>query len=233
MSRASPSTRPSGFTFVELLLALALGALVAAILGLLVHGLFSAGNSQAARLRGPFAAQAALRTLAREISCAFAPPVKDLAPLRLSASTEIGKPETILAFYVPVPAPLGYDIEQVTYEVAPTRGPLRELRRISAPCSGPLTNAPVTNLLFEGRFALAIEAMTNGTACAAWPPDQTQDKPTLPASLRLTLSLDGQEPFRTEVLIQTAAGIQSPIDRKGQKAEELAAEPAAAAAAEK
>ena len=233
MSRASPSIRPSGFTFVELLLALALGALVAAILGLLVHGLFSAGNSQTARLRGPFAAQAALRTLSREISCAFAPPVKDLAPLRLSASTEIGKPEVVLAFYVPVPAPLGYDIEQVTYEVAPTRGPLRELRRISAPCSGPYTNVPVTNLLFEGRFALAIEAMTNGTACAAWPPDQTPDKPTLPASLRLTLSLDGQEPLRTEVLIQAAAGIQSPLDRKDPKAEEPAAEPAVAESAGK
>ena len=47
MSRASPSIRPSGFTFVELLLALALGALVAAILGALIHGLFSAGAGQA------------------------------------------------------------------------------------------------------------------------------------------------------------------------------------------
>ena len=231
MSRASPSTRPSGFTFVELLLALALGALVAAILGLLVHGLFSAGNSQTARLRGPFAAQAALRTLSREISCAFAPPVKDLAPLRLSASTEIGKPEVVLAFYVPVPAPLGYDVEQVTYEVAPTRGPVRELRRISAPCSGPYTNVPVTNLLFEGRFALAIEAMTNGTACAVWPPPKTQDKPTLPASLRLTLALPGQETLQTEVLIQSALGIQSPIERKDRTAEEPAEEPAAGEAA--
>ena len=225
MSRASPSTRPSGFTFVELLLALALGALVAAILGLLVHGLFSAGNSQAARLRGPFAAQAALRTLSREISCAFAPPVEHLATLRLSASTEIGKPEVVLAFYVPVPAPLGYDIEQVTYEVAPTRGPVRELRRISAPCSGPYTNVPVTNLLFEGRFALAIEAMTNGTACAAWPPVPAPDQPTLPASLRLTLAMPGQEPLRTEVLVQAAAGIHSPVERKKQKTEEAPAEP--------
>ena len=85
----------------------------------------------------------------------------------------------------------------------------------------------------QWHFALAIEAMTNGTACVAWPPVPAPDQPTLPASLRLTLSLDGQEPFRTEVLIQTAAGIQSPIDRKDQKAEEPAAEPAAAAAAEK
>ena len=233
MSRASPSIRPSGFTFIELLLALALGALVAAILGALIHGLFSAGASQASRLRGPVAARAALRILSREISCAFAPPVENLAPLRLSASTEIGKPEVVLAFYVPVPAPFGYDVEQVTYEVAPTRGPVRELRRISAPCSGPYTNVPVTNLLFEGRFALAIEAMTNGTACVAWPPVPAPDQPTLPASLRLTLSLDGQEPLRTEVLIQAATGIQSPVDRKDAQAEEPAAEPAVAESAGK
>ena len=52
MSRFPPRLRPSGFTFVELLLALALGALVAAILGTLVHGLFTAGEGQAGRLRG-------------------------------------------------------------------------------------------------------------------------------------------------------------------------------------
>ena len=225
MSRASPSIRPSGFTFIELLLALALGALVAAILGALIHGLFSAGASQASRLRGPVAARAALRILSREISCAFAPPVENLAPLRLSASTEIGKPEVVLAFYVPVPAPFGYDVEQVTYEVAPSQGPLRKLQRISAPCSGPLTNAPVTNLLFEGRFSLAIEALTNGTACAEWPPPKTTEKPTLPASLRLTLAMPGQEPLWTEVLVQAAAGIHSPVERKKQKTEEAPAEP--------
>lgn len=219
MSRGSPRIRPSGFTFVELLLALALGALVAAILGVLVHGLFSAGEGQASRFRGSFAARAALRTLSRDISCAFAPPVEKLAPLRLSASTEVGQPQVVLAFYVPVPAPLGYDVAQVTYEVAPTRRGRFEIRRISAPCSGPLTNAPVTNLLFEGRFALAIEALTNGTACAAWPPPQTQEKPTLPTSLRLTWSMPGRESFQTEVLIQAAAGIRSPVERPNRPAE--------------
>ena len=231
MSRASPSLRKSAFTFVELLLALALGALVAAILATLVRGLLSAGEGQASRLRGPFAARAALRVLTREISCAFAPPVENLAPLQLSTAAEPGQPEVVLAFYAPVPAAFGYDVAQVTYEVAPTRDGRREIRRISVPCAGPLTNAPVTNLLFEGRFSLAIEAMTNGTACTVWPPPKTQDKPTLPASLRLTLAMPGQETLQTEVLIQSALGIQSPIERKDRKAEEPAEEPAAGDAA--
>ena len=213
MSRSIPRIRPSGFTFVELLLALALGALVAAILGLLVHGLFAAGEGQSGRLRGPYAARAALRHLSRELACAFAPPAEGLPPLQLAVSTEVGRPETVLSFYVPGPGPLGYDVERVTYEIAPTRGPRREWRRISAPCSGPRTNAPATNVLFEGQFALAVEVLADGAAHAVWPPPKGEPPPGLPASLRLTLALPGQEPWQTEVLIQAATGIRCPIER--------------------
>lgn len=213
MSRVPPRNRPSGFTFVELLLALALGALVAAILGTLVHGLFAAGESQSGRLRGPFAARAALRSLARELACAYAPPVENLPPLQLAVSAEVGRPETVLAFYVPVPGPLGYDVEHVTYEIAPTRGTRREWRRISAPCSGPFTNAPVTNVLFEGRFALAVEVLADGAVHGVWPPPKGESQPGLPPSLRLTLALPGQDPWQTEVLVQAATGIRCPIER--------------------
>lgn len=216
MKPPPPKARPGGFTLVELLLALALGVLVTAILGALIHGLLTVGTGQSGRIRGPLAARAAVRTLAREISCAFAPPVKDLVPLTLAASTEIGQPEVALSFYAPVPAEPralgGYDIEQVTYEVAAAGNGRRVLRRIAAPCSGPLTNAPVTNLLFEGRFSLAIEAVTNGTAAAEWPPRDAAE-PALPPSLRLSLALPGEDPLQTEVLIQAAAGIRSPVER--------------------
>ena len=216
MTPPRTQARPAGFTLVELLLALALGALVAAILGALIHGLLTAGTGQSGRFQGPLAARAAIRSLSREISCAFAPPVKDLAPLTLATSTEIGKPEVVLSFYAPVPAEPralgGYDIEQVTYEVEVIGDGRRALRRISAPCSGPLTNAPVTNLLFEGSFSLAVEAITNGTACAEWPPEDAVE-PELPPSLRLSLALPGEEPLQTEVLIQAATGIRSPVER--------------------
>lgn len=216
MRRTSPSLRPSGFTFVELLLALALGTLVAAILAALVHGLLVAGTGQASRFQGPFAARAALRVLSREIACAYAPPGEDLAPLRLSTSTEPGQPDVRLAFYAPVraePRSLGgYDVEQVAYEVMRIGEGRRELRRIAAPCSGPATNAPVTNRLFEGRFTLAIAALTNAHPHAAWPPPDVE-KPALPSSLRLSLAVDGEDPIATEVLIQSAADIRSPLER--------------------
>ena len=213
MSRTPPRIRPAGFTFVELLLALALGALVAAILGTLVHGLFAAGEGQSGRLRGSFAARAALRILSRELACAYAPPAEDVPPLQLSVSTEVGQPETVLSFYVPVPGSLGYDVEQVTYEIAPARGAQREWRRISAPCSGPFADAPVTNVLFTGPFALTVEILSEEVAHPVWPPPQGETKPGLPPSARLTLALPGQKPQQTEVLIQAATGIRCPIER--------------------
>ncbi len=219
------NARQAGFTLVELLLAMALGVLVAGILAALIHGLLAAGEGQATRLQGPFAARAALRTLSREIACAFAPPVKDLPPLQLSTSTETAKPEVHLEFYLPVPAEPraihGYDIEHVTYEVFQTGNGRRELQRISAPCSGSFTNAPVTNRMLNGRFTLTIEAVTNEIARTEWPPPKTE-KSGLPTSVRLSLSLPGEKPLQTEVLIQTATGIRSPVERIADPSEEPA-----------
>ena len=216
MNPALHNARRRGFTLVELLISIALGVLVAGILATILHGLLSAGDGQRTRLRGPFAAQAALRSLSREITCAFAPPVKDLAPLRLSTSTEPGKPEIQLHFFAPVPAePFfahGYDIEQVTYQVIKKRKGQKDLLRISVPCSGPATNTPVTNLLLTGSFTLTLEAVTNDVARTEWPPKKMEN-PILPTSMRLSLALPHEDPIQTEVLIQTATGIHSPIER--------------------
>ena len=215
ISKPSSQSRP-GFTLVELLLAMALGVLVAAILAALVQGLLVAGDGLSGRISGPFAARTAVRALSREIACAFAPPVEGLAPLQLSSATEPDKPRVRLAFYVPVPAEPrsagGYDIEQVVWTVQPFADGHRELQRVSAPCSGPFTNAPVTNCWLSGRFDLAIEAVTNDVFHVEWPP-AGMDTPALPAALRLVLSLPGEAPIHTEILIQAAHGIRSPVER--------------------
>ncbi len=198
---------------VELLLALALGALVAGILGALIHGLLTAGNGQASRIKGPYAARAAVRALSQEITCAYAPPVKDLDPLQLSTSTEPGKPALLLSFYVPIPGQIGADVEQVSYAVQRLEDNQRELQRISAPCAGPYTNAPVTNRLLTGQFTLTVEAMEEEEALSEWPPAQATET-ALPTSMRLVLTLAGQAPIETEVLIQAATGISSPVERE-------------------
>ena len=216
MPPKSPSRPCAGFTLVELLLATVLAVLVAAILAALIHGLLTAGDSLAGRVRGPFAARAALRALSREAACAFAPPVEELAPLQLGVSTEPDQPRVQLVFYAPVPAATGliggYDLEQITWRVQPFADGHRELQRISVPCSGPFTNVPTTNLWLAGPFELAIEAVTNGTGLAVWPPPG-MDPPALPPALRMTLAWPGEAPLHTEVLIQTANGLRSPVER--------------------
>lgn len=227
MPRPPPVVRRNGFTFVELLLAMALGALAAAILAVLIHGLMTAGDIQSDRLHGPVAARSALRTLSREAACAFAPPVQNLTPMELTTSTEPGKPEVRLAFYAPAPdavLPGGYDILRVAYEVHRSGDGRKELRRLDAPCSGPLTNAPSTNILLQGRFTLAIEALENETPHAEWPPPD-QSPPALPPSLHLALTWNKEPPFETETLVQAATGIRSPLERET-PAEPLPGEPA-------
>jgi prepilin-type N-terminal cleavage/methylation domain-containing protein len=207
--------RQAGFTFVELLLAIALGALVAGILAAMLHGLLVAGAGQSSRLQGPHAARRALTTLAREAACAFPPPGAELAAVELATSTEPGKPEVRLAFYAPVAAEqaragTAYDLHHVVYEVHRQEEGRRVLQRISAPCSGPFTNTYVTNPLLAGHFSLEIAAVTNDAIHAAWPlPDAESSH--LPSSLRLTLLLPQTAPLQTEALIQAAAGMPSPV----------------------
>lgn len=211
--RKSPD---GGFTFVELLLALALGVLVLATLGLLLRSLFVSGEMQAERLGGPFAARRALRSLSREISCAFAPPAENVVPLSLSSSTEPGKPALLLSFYLPVPSPDfpgAYDVHRVEYRVVSAEPGKRDFLRISSPCSGPATNAPSTNLIFRGRFSLSAEVSDDGKSHPQWPP---ADEPAagLPDSVALSLLLHGRdEPMQTEALVHSASVVRSPVER--------------------
>lgn len=210
MPRHSAPRRLAGFTFVELLLALALGALVAVILGGLLHGLLVANRQQAGRARGAPVARAALRQMSRELAGAFAPPVDKLAPLELATATESDKPLVAISFYAPVSGPLEYDVAHITYDVVRISGDQLAWRRLAAPCSGPYTNAPVTNLLYAGRFALEIAVFTNDTPHTAWPLPQDKEQPALPQAVRLTLTLPGQPPLATDTLIQTMLPVRGP-----------------------
>lgn len=217
-----------GFTLVELLLAVALGSLVAMILAALLHGLIGGERAQTRHLEGPLAARSALLRLARETACAFAPPDPDITPLALELPTGEGEPELRLAFYLPVPSreprlPGFYGVEKVTYEVRVVGGggekgvPVRELSRISAPCAGPRADDGRKTVLLRGAFNLAVRVpdaeggTAGGSMAETWPPGGEGGgeggdgkQPPLPPSLRFSVRLPGQEAVETETLVHCA-----------------------------
>ena len=215
--------RSGGFTLVELLLAIALSSVVAAILAAAIHALVVANRTEAARQAGPAAAHAALLRVAEEVSMAYRPPV---APggrpvFSVSRSLDPAEPEIVLSFFAPVPEenappPFRYDIAEVAYAVQIVRPHVRELRRISHPCSGPEVEMPRTNVLLRGDFRFDAQVLAEGGAHETWPPEgkrgaeEGDDAPEeLPPAVRLSIAADGEEAVASDVLIQAAHGIRA------------------------
>ena len=217
--------RRDAFTLVELLLAVALSAMVAAILAAVVHGLVQGDRAQTRHLSGPDAARSALLRMAREASCAYAPDgalssgndTNTSAPFLLThpVADDPDAPDLRLEFYLPVPSraprlPGFYGLDRVSYEVRRVPSPsgppspdLRELVRRSAPCSGPRTNDTATVLLLRAPFTLAIRIPSDDSD--TWPlPDATEDSSPLPTSLLFTGRLPDTPPISAETLIHCA-----------------------------
>lgn len=203
----------AGFTMVELVLAIGLSSILLVILASCIHVLIVTNGIQAGQQKGIYAMHDALRVLMRDAGSAFLPPVEDLEPFRLEVSRDPLLPETLLAFYAPVPddqlpSPHAYDIAQITHIIRQHSSRQREWLRITTPCSGPYTNTPQTNLLFRGAFRFSAQVLEKGQVLhEAWP--LLLGATNLPPALRITCTLDGEDPVTTDVLIQAAHGIRS------------------------
>lgn len=216
--------RRDAFTLVELLLAVALGAIVAFILAAIVHGLVLGDRTQTRHLAGPVAARSALLRMARETSCAFAPPDPEITPLTLERPTDWGEPELRLSFYLPVPSrvedlPGFHGVERITYEVRPSPDGAgrRDLVRLSAPCSGPGTNDVRETTLLRGPFHLTVRVPDSSNPAnplpETWPREEDSDQnaseqPPLPPSLWFSLTLPGHPPIETEALVHCAHSLE-------------------------
>ncbi len=242
--KGAPPARPcarngEGFTLVELLLAVALGSLVALILASLLHGLVIGERGQSRILEGPVAARSALLRLARETACAFAPPDPQTTPLALELPDEPGGPEVRLSFHLPVPSrapqlPGFHGVEKVRYEVRAVSGaraeggmPVRELVRISSPCAGPLANDERKEVVLRGPFALSVRVsggdggQSGDSTSGTWPPagagagkDGGNGQAPLPPALWFSIRLPGQEAIVTEALVHCAHVLGPPKGRK-------------------
>lgn len=236
-SPARHGARFGGFTLVELLVAVALGSLVALILASLLHGLVRSDRIQTRHLEGPIAARNALLRLARETACAFAPPDPKITPLSLELPTDWGEPELRLSFYLPVPSreprlPGFYGVERVVYEVRTLEGTgtnaVRELVRLSSPCAGPQADDRRKTTLLRGPFQLAVRVpdaeggKRDASMSETWPSGEKggggsgedNEQPPLPPSLWFSIRLPGQEPIETETLVHCAHVLEAPKGRR-------------------
>jgi hypothetical protein len=156
----------------------------------------------------------ALRILSRE-SCAPSPPRERPCRWSCPPPPNPASPRSASPFSSPCPKP--------TFPVPTTfiRSPmksmrskgLRELRRIAAPCSGPFTNAPVTNLLLKVTSP-CHRRHHQRHAAAEWPPPDRYRLPgpaPFPASRARPARPKTPPPDRS--LIQAATGIRSPVER--------------------
>lgn len=181
-----PSAPSAAFTFVELLCALALTAIVALLLAALLHALVRLSVIQDATLSGPLAARTVLLRIAAEAGAAYAPPTPipegnesrpggtwpapstaatNPPPFSLDRSDDPAQPRTSLSFLLPVPLgdptlPGFFTLHRVTYLDRPSPPPARtrDLLRLSSPLLGPDASTVTTQLLFRAPFRLDLTA---------------------------------------------------------------------------
>ncbi len=148
-----------GFTLVELLAAVGIGAGTAVALAGLSWGVVRLAEGQSARGR-TWRAEAVLHRMAQDFSCAYAPPTRegDEPVFLAERSTEAGEAEGRLVLWRPEERAAWsetYGVRRVAYEWRKSgkRGG-RVLTREERPSSGPGTNFPVKEVLLEGDFSM-------------------------------------------------------------------------------
>lgn len=196
-----------GMTMVELLLALAIGVLVVALVGSLYHTVFTTRNHQRASGAGLFAARAALRGMGRDIAAACVPAAQPDAAFHLTRGKKTGDPIWTLAFCMPDLAAQGdadwYELQRVTYRYFEEGVQEARLTRHTQPLVGPGTETPpATNLLLRGSFKLQIQAWEEGQLYDEWPPQE--DAAPMPQAMHATLEWPDTPAMSTEVLIECA-----------------------------
>lgn len=148
-----------GFTLVELLAAVGIGAGTAVALAGLSWGVVRLAEGQSARGRA-WRAEAVLHRMAQDFSCAYAPPTRegDEPVFLAERSTEAGEADGRLVFWRPEERAAWsetYGVRRVAYEWRKSgRKGGRVLTREEWPSSGPGTNFPLKEVLLEGDFSM-------------------------------------------------------------------------------
>ena len=213
---------PAGFTLVELLIALVLAGLVAALLvglyGLATRTVFD----QQQRARGPHAAALALDQLQADLGRAFlrADDTNDLFTLENGGTSRTDQATAQLAFLTFDPLAEGDPdwavCRRVRYRVEPGNPPA--LLRIHQPLSGPGSlDPPLTNVLLRGLDTFTVELFDGVAWQEVWAGQPAEAR--RPQAARITIGdaqWRGQHPTqRAEFMIPAGLGVTSTVIRTG------------------
>ncbi len=220
MRQACPShgSRRGGFTLVELLLAVALASVVAALAWSLLSSTTRAVEREADRARGPDAAARAVELVRDDLERMFLPPGDPACALELAAG---GDAPPRLAFCAVHVAARTADLAmgepyRVEYTLAPEGGAgAAALLRISERLSGEMERE--TNVVLRPCSAFRVELGAGGTWQAKWPHETAGGAP--PRAARVTVQARADDPpADAEFWIPAGHSLTSRFVRAGQAA---------------
>jgi type II secretion system protein J len=179
--------RPSGFTLVELLLATAIAALIAALAWSLLSTTARSVAAQEARASNPAAAARALDRIASDLAALFVPDGdRGCAPLLEEDGARIGFCAVRAAGRAPDfawSAP-----RRIEYRLERDGGADAALTRIEEALAGPIER--ITNRVLTRVSTFAIELHDGAAWHRAWPPPDASPPP-LPRMARISIRTEG------------------------------------------
>lgn len=182
----------SGWTLLELMLALAIGMLVIALVCSAYHTVMQMLERRAIRQGGDEEVFTLLDRITTDLTRIVLPGVSDACPLLLETETTGNPPRVTLSFCTALPDDPGhdmrwYDVHHVTYALRESSSN-RELIRVVQPQAGPGNlDPPVTNVLIGRVVHFRPTFYREGEWDDTW---SAKSEDPLPRAVRLELALE-------------------------------------------
>jgi type II secretion system protein J len=209
--------RRSGMTLIELLLAIAIAALVITLVFSIYRTVSVTMQGQDERRRGADAAADAVQRIARDMACTFAPKSDNQCSFTLEKDT-LPPAASKLSFCAAV-MPEGqtdlrwFELHRVAYRVGADSKDVVVLFRENQPLVGPGAFAPpVTNVLARDVESFRVTAYDG----SEWADEWSSGDMACPRAARIELTVrygSGTKTFETEVLIPVGNSVTSTVVR--------------------